>query len=254
MPRQARYRITGISQLVLQRGHNRQPAFKTADDYRTYIESVRMAALDSECAVHAYRLMFNAVYLLCTPQVDDGVSRLMQSIGRRYTAYFNQTHRRSGTLWDGRYRACLVEPGGYLLACYRFVENQSSDERGVDWSSYRHHGLESRDPLLIDHWVYRNLGSCPHARCTAYRELLRTPLNPTTIEAVEAALHHCLVLGSEAFKDKIETTVHTRVRLGRPGRPPKNAAPRNIEHGAANADGRDGSPYDADAALRVAVG
>lgn len=66
--------------------------------------------------------MTNHIHLLATPTGPDGIGLMMQALGRRYVRYFNNRHRRTGTLWDGRYRSCLVDSESYLLQCQRYIE------------------------------------------------------------------------------------------------------------------------------------
>jgi putative transposase len=66
--------------------------------------------------------MANHVHLLCTPWQKGGISQLMQSVGRRYVQYLNFEYRPSGTLWEGRFKSCLVQAERYLLEIYRYIE------------------------------------------------------------------------------------------------------------------------------------
>ena len=107
--------MPGVPQHVIQRGNNRQPCFLREQDYRCYLRQLEDAAQAHGCRIHAYVLMTNHVHLLMTPQVAGAVARTMQSLGRRYVGYFNATYRRSGTLWEGRYKSCLIDSERYLL-------------------------------------------------------------------------------------------------------------------------------------------
>ena len=122
MPRSPRPDFPGIVQHVMQRGNDRLPCFFRDVDYRRYLTSLREAALDNACSIHAYVLMTNHVHLLVAPQESGKVSRMMQALGRRYASYENITYRRTGTLWEGRYKACLVDSADHVLACHRYIE------------------------------------------------------------------------------------------------------------------------------------
>ena len=229
MPRQTRFRAAGLTQLVLQRGHNNGPVFCDDNDYRIYLEYLKESAEETGCAGHAYGLMSNHILVLCTPRRADGVSKMMQAIGRRYAYAFNQTHHRSGSLWDGRYKACLVEPSRYVLSSYRFVETQPIrtgsvvEPQSYQWSSCRAHVSGESSRMVLDHWVYLNLGTQPNERARAYRDIFRFPLSQPSLNEIQHALSHSLVLGSERFKDDIEQKLSARVRLGQPGRPKKDS-------------------------------
>ena len=122
MPRHPRFNLAGVPQHIVQRGHNRQPTFIDDADYRRYLVTLGSAARAHACDVHAYVLMPNHVHLLVTPRRSAGVSGLMQWLSGRYAQYVNIAHGRSGSLWEGRYRASLVDSEHYLLACYRYIE------------------------------------------------------------------------------------------------------------------------------------
>ena len=121
MARLPRFSLAGVPQHVIQRGNNRHACFAAEADPRFYLDCLHEAAQRYECAVHAYVLMTNHVHLLVTPTHAGAVSGFMQHIGRRYVQYFNFQYRRTGTLWEGRYKASLVEAEAYLLTCYRYM-------------------------------------------------------------------------------------------------------------------------------------
>lgn len=116
MPRPPRPDLAKVPQHVIQRGNDRQACFFLDDDCLTYLSLLREAALRHDCAVHAYVLMTNHVHLLVTPAEQSAVSRMMQMLGRNYVAHVNARYRRTGTLWEGRYKSCLVDSEDYLLA------------------------------------------------------------------------------------------------------------------------------------------
>ena len=122
MPRQPRYALAGFPQHVIQRGNNRSATFYAEQDYRVYLECLAEACHVHETALHAYVLMTNHVHLLMTPGKTNGLAKVMQSLGRRYVRYVNDTYRRTGTLWEGRYKASVIDTEHYLLACYRYIE------------------------------------------------------------------------------------------------------------------------------------
>jgi putative transposase len=227
MPRSPRYPLAGVPQHVIQRGHNRQPVFFQTDDYRVYLQCLQDAVATSNSAVHAYVLMTNHVHLLMTPRQSDSLAKIMQSIGRRYVQYSNTTYQRTGTLWEGRYRASLVEAEAYLLACYRYIElnplraGMVQDPVEYPWSSYRWHALGQPDPIITDHALYMALGSTPQERLMAYRALCQDHLHASLLQEIRTTLHQSRVLGTERFKDAIETVLARRVRPGKAGRPRK---------------------------------
>jgi putative transposase len=174
--------------------------------------------------------MTNHVHLLMTPHKGDGFSKAMQSLGRRYVVYINQTYRRTGTLWEGRYKAALIDSERYLLTCYRYIELNPVRAEGMvehpgeyRWSSYRANGLGETDELLTPHPQYLALGTIPQERQRTYRALFDTHVDEHSLSAIRESLNQCRVLGSEIFKDQIEHELKRRVRPGKPGRPKKTS-------------------------------
>jgi len=122
MVRLPRICLPGIPQHIIQRGNNRQPCFASDEDFATYAHWLDEYARKCEVAIHAWVFMTNHVHLLATPRTEDGISRLMQTLGRHYVRYFNYTYKRSGTLWEGRFKSCVVDEENYLLICQRYIE------------------------------------------------------------------------------------------------------------------------------------
>lgn len=157
MSRRTRLCPPGAAQHVIQRGNNRQICFCADEDCAAYAHWLREAATKFRVQIHAWVFMTNHVHLLVTPADAEGVSRMMQQVGRRYVRYFNKTDRRSGTLWEGRFKSCLVQSTEYLLQCYRYIElnpvraSMVCDPADYKWSSYRSNGLGVGSALLTPH-------------------------------------------------------------------------------------------------------
>ncbi len=122
MPRRARLSVPGIPWHIIQRGNNRSACFYSDEDYQFYLELLKDLSEKFSCDIHAYVLMTNHVHLLLTPGKKDSAALLMKNLGQRYVQYINHTYRRSGTLWEGRFRSCLTQSEDYVLACYRYIE------------------------------------------------------------------------------------------------------------------------------------
>lgn len=229
MPRPHRYWAEGVPQHVIQRGVNRQPVFFSQDDYRDYLGFLRRAAARHGCALHAYVLMPNHVHLLVTGARAASTSKLMQSVGRCYVTRVNRYQGRNGSLWEGRYKASLVDAENYLLACYRYIElnpvraGLAARPEQYPWSSYRAHALGADNDLIRDHPHYLALGAQPDRRQSAYRALAKAKVGDQELQSIRSALNQCLALGSEAFKDQMEGLLGERMRPGQPGRPRKAA-------------------------------
>ncbi|WP_338026909.1 transposase [Coralloluteibacterium stylophorae] len=160
MARLPRFDLPWIPQHIVQRGNNRQVCFAAEIDYWQYLLELREASVKHRCAIHAYVLMTNHVHLLVTPEEAGGVSRMMQAIGRRYVGCFNARYRRTGTLWEGRFKSALVDSEHYLLRCYRYIElnpvraHMTASPGGYRWSSYRCNADDHPDPILTPHPEY----------------------------------------------------------------------------------------------------
>ena len=217
MARLPRYALAGQPQHVIQRGNNRSPIFFAAEDYKFYLECLRDGCDRYDCAVHAYVLMTNHVHLLVTPKAADGISRLMQSVGRRYVQYVNFTYRRTGTLWEGRYKAVPMDSESYVMACYRYIELNPVRAAmvvhpdGYRWSSYAHNADGAPDALLQPHSLYNYLGADAASQRAAYRKLFRSALDDEKLLAIREAINKGWVMGSDKFKRKIERVAERRV-------------------------------------------
>lgn len=193
MPRARRQVVPGQPVHVIQRGNNRSACFMGADDFRFYLHALQHASARAQCAVHAYVLMPNHVHLLVTPRDHDGTALLMQALGRRFVRYFNASHARTGTLWEGRYRSALVDSDRYYFACSRYIElnpvraGLASRPGAYAWTSFHRNGGGLANPLISPHPLYLALGECDRVRERAYRELFTRALDPVTIDAIRRA-------------------------------------------------------------------
>ncbi len=216
MPRLPRFELAGQAQHVIQRGNNREPVFAHEDDYAVYLNALGDACARFGCALHAYVLMTNHVHLLMTPDGDSGLGRVMQSVGRRYVGYFNATYGRTGTLWEGRYRATLIDSERYLLACMRYIElnpvraGMVRRSRDYPYSSHGGNALGKGDPLITPHDLYLLLGKTPEVRCQDYRALFRSKLGEETLQEIREATNKAWVLGDNRFRDRIERLTKRR--------------------------------------------
>ena len=224
MARKPRFNLVGVPQHVIQRGNNREPCFFAEADYPRYLADLREALARHACRVHAYVLMTNHVHLLMTPMTGHGVSHVMQDLGRAYVRYINQSYRRTGTLWEGRYKASLIDSEAYLLVCMRYLElnpvraamvRHPSEYR---WSSYPHNAYGRPDRTIDAHPLYSALGADAPARQYVYRELFRTHLEAGMVHAIRDSTNQELVLGRNDFKDRIEQMIARQTRPGKSGR------------------------------------
>lgn len=227
MPRRPRLSLPNVPLHLIQRGNNRQVCFIADEDYRFYLEWLGDSAAKTCCRIHAYVLMTNHVHLLVSSERSEAPGELMKALGQRYVQYMNRTYRRSGTLWEGRYRSCLTQAEDYLLACQRYIELNPvracmvAHPGEYRWSSYRANAQGEFDALIQPHEVYRALGMDDASRQTAYRELFRHELEPGLVDEIRRATNGNYALGSPLFAEQIGAALGRRVRPGSPGRPRK---------------------------------
>lgn len=216
MARLPRFVLPGHPQHVIVRGNNRDPIFNADEDYHFYLDKLQDAAKKHQCDIHAYVLMTNHVHLLVTPHTENGISKMIQMLGRYYVQYFNYTYHRSGTLWEGRYKASLIDSETYALTCYRYIElnpvraNMVGHPAEYLWSSYRGNALGDNDPLLTPHPLYLALGSLVDERQAAYRALFDAHFDEKTLEEVRASINKAWVLGSERFSNLVAARLNRR--------------------------------------------
>lgn len=236
MPRRARLSIAGIPWHIIQRGNNRSVCFYAEQDYQFYLHHLEAYSAKFGCAIHAYVLMTNHVHLLLTPERTDSASLLMKNLGQLYVQYINRSYRRSGTLWEGRFRSCLTQTENYLLSCYRYIELNPVRAGMVDqpqnyrWSSYHNNALGKTITLIKPHQEYLRLGSSETERLASYRALFSAHLESETISQIRSATNGNYALGSERFQKEIEAALNRRVMRGVAGRP-KDIGPAQGEQG-----------------------
>ncbi|WP_440874798.1 transposase [Thalassotalea sp. PLHSN55] len=180
----------GVPCHVISRGNNRQDCFINYNDYLFYLKCLNEACLKHNVALHAYVLMTNHVHLLFTPSCKQGISKVMQSIGRRYVYYFNKTYQRTGTLWEGRFKARIIDAERYLLSCYRYIElnpvraNMVATPGDYLWSSYGvNAGIKPRKNLS-PHPLYQSLASDENQRHFAYQALFNRELTDDELNEI----------------------------------------------------------------------
>ena len=227
MPRRSRIIAAGVPLHIIQRGNNRQPCFFADEDFQFYLDSLKDYSRSAGCSIHAYVLMTNHVHLLLTPTQSESASYLMKRLGQRYVQYVNRTYKRSGTLWEGRFRSSIVDQQAYLFTCQRYIEMNPVRANMVEhpgeylWSSYQVNGQGKISDLVTPHDLYLDLGRNETERHTAYRELFRQELEPGEIDKIRKATNGNFALGSRKFTEEISETLGRRVVPGKAGRPRK---------------------------------
>lgn len=225
MARLPRYSIINQPQHFILQGRQGLSVFHQQQDYQYFHDCLDAAAYNYNLKLHAYVLMPDHVHVLATPGNADSVSRVVQSIGRNYVQYFNELYDGVGTLWEGRYRATVIDGKHYLLTCSRYIElnpvrNQLVDRpQDYHWSSYAHNALAQTDEMITAANEYRKLGDSVKDCAKAYRKLFRPKLSQQQVQEITDATVKGWVLGDSKFARKIEKLSGRRASQLPKGRP-----------------------------------
>lgn len=237
MPRQSRLVLPDVALHIVQRGNDRQSCFRHESDYLLYLLHLRQLAERTGCSLHAYCLMTNHVHLLLTPKDAGACTSLMRDLGQRYVQYFNRRHGRTGTLWEGRFRSCLVESARYVLACYRYVElnpvRAGLAARPADyrWSSFAANAGARDDRHLHAHPEYLALGSTDSTRHASYAGLFEQALEPRLVESIRESTNGGFPLAGDSFRAHLAQSLGRTLEPGRAGRPRKSGSDPDFNEG-----------------------
>lgn len=229
MARLGRYFLADQPLHVIQRGNDRHAIFFRDDDYAWL---TRLAdRRGGEIRLHRSRLRLDGEPRASARHAGDGrklaANHAVTRVALR-AAHVNWAHKRTGTLWEGRYRAAPIDSDDYFLSCCRYIElnpvraGMVAHPRDYLWSSYRAHADGAKDALAREHPLYRRLGKTAAERQQEYRNLFRGKLPEAFVEALRAATNGGWALGGERFKKQIAKMASRRVAPLPKGRPPAN--------------------------------
>ena len=225
MARLPRLTLPGYPHHIIQRGNNSQPIFATQADYQTLLDALHENAQKYKVAIHAYVLMPNHFHLLATPESADGLPLMMQAIGRRYVRWFNTAQRRTGTLWEGRYKSTVLDARQYLLPCMVYLDlnpvraGLAAGAADYPWSSHAHYTGQRTDKCITAHPQYWTLGNTPFAREAAYDQLVRGGISTVQQAALTDAALRGWALGAPAFVAELQNLTERRLTKAVAGRP-----------------------------------
>ena len=226
MARLPRLTLADLPHHVIQRGNNRQAVFFEPADYERMLALMAEQAPRFGVALHAYVLMENHFHLLATPSTDDGLPKFMQAVGRSYVRAFNDRHGRSGTLWEGRYRATVLQAERYLLPCMVYLDLNPvraglvTEARDFAWSSHLHYAGLRTDRFLSPHPLYWTLGNTPFAREAAYVERVRAGISARDQQVLTESALQGWAAGDDQFVAQLQAVTGRRLVKGRAGRRP----------------------------------
>ena len=228
MPRKPRFFLPNVPVHMMIRGNSQQAIFAEEEDYFAYRSWLREASELYDCKIHAYVLMTNHVHILLSADDTRNISKLSQSVGRKYVPYFNHKYGKSGALWEGRFKASSVDSEFYLLACYRYIEmnpvraNMVKDASDYAWSSYHRNANGDTDMTITPHSVYLRLGITKDNRQRAYKALFEKTLSDELVSEIHQTNQTGTPLGSEKFKNQIEELLNVKVGYTKRGRPARS--------------------------------
>jgi REP-associated tyrosine transposase len=215
---------------IVQRGHNRNAVFVQQADYAFYLKNLKQVKSDLHIQVFGYCLMTNHVHLLLAPNDDvSNVSGLMKILAARQTRYVNKLEKRSGTLWEGRFKASLIDSDSYLLACYRYVDMNPVRARIVNtafeyrWSSFADHVGLAPAGWLDDAPSFLALGRTVSGLHAAYLEFVEQLIPEPQLRLIRSAIQRNQITGSENFQAQIAARTGRRVSTRAQGRPAKTS-------------------------------
>jgi len=228
--RLSRLSFAGLPHHIIQRGHNGQAVFLALADYQFMLDLLQQYAREFGVAVHSYALLPDHFHLLLTPQNAEGVPKMLQAVGRRYVRYFNDAQKRSGTLWDGRYRCTVLQPERFLLACMAHCDlnpvrsGLCADAADYALSSHGHYIGRRVDPLVTPHAQFWGMGNTPFAREAAYASLVQTALGSMPNRALIDATLKGWALGDPDFVQELQKETPRRLVKAQAGRPSRAVA------------------------------
>jgi putative transposase len=208
MGRPIRQFVAGYPVHVMQRGNDRQDVFRCESDFRFMWTSLKKASEDFAVAVNAYVFMTNHVHLMLTPRDESSISKMMQWTQRRYCRYFNTRYERTGTLWEGRFRASVITRDEYLLNCHRYIDMNPvrarivSAPRDYAWSSHRFYADAEPNPLVNAHDGLSCLGDDEESRRQGYANLFALPLGRGALEEIRACAKSGRPIGQPARRGR----------------------------------------------------
>jgi len=242
MARLARLTVTDYPHHVILRGNNRQDIFVDVKDRERMLALLAEHSREQGVDVHAYVLMGNHLHLLLTPRRDGALPGLMQAVGRAYVRWFNLRHRRTGTLWEGRYRSTVIDTERYLLTCMAYIDLNpvragiAAEAGGYAWSSHGHYTGQRIDPLVTPHPIVWTLGNTPFSREAAYADLVRAGIAPAQQQALTDATLSGWAMGDGRFLATLQQQTGRRVQKSRAGRPHGSVRPQSGPAGPADGE------------------
>lgn len=225
MARKPRIFVADIPYHIVQRGNNKTPIFFSDQDQLFFLDVLKEAKTKHPCFIYSYCLMPNHFHILISPKEKENASLLMKFLGAKYVRYVNKVYKRSGTLWEGRFKCSLIDEELYFLACLSYIELNPVRAGIVKvpelyrWSSYRFRAFGEKNSVLdLDPW-YNSLGENPEKRQFNYRKFLQDLIAESTHKLIREMTNRGGVVGGDKFKEHIEEIIQREIIINPQGRP-----------------------------------
>lgn len=209
MARMPRLFVPGLPLHVIQRGNDRATLFVDFEDFSRFRGLLAHAAPRYGIAIHAYVLMTNHVHVLATPRGMSSMPSAMHWIGCVFAQYLNAKYQRTGSRFEGRYRAAIVHDAAYLLTCMRYIELNPvragivANPADYTWSSFRSNAHGEIDELIEPHPNFLGLGSAQRERNDAYHDLFRGAVSDQELQSIRTATQNGWAIGGDEFRRRI---------------------------------------------------
>jgi putative transposase len=207
MPRKPRIELPGGLYHVISRGNNRRKVFRAVDDYLKFTEIVALQKSKLPFYLYAYCLMPNHIHLLIEMR-DDRISRIMQRVLTSYSQYHNRKYRKTGHVFQGRYKSILCQSDQYLGELVRYIHLNPVRARMVtrsedyEYSGHRAYvGTDSRGLVDVEP-VLRHFGGTKRRAVEVYRRFVDAGVGERHREEYYRAAEGRL-LGSEVFLEEV---------------------------------------------------
>ena len=230
MPRKGRLLVPECPHHIVQRGHNRNAVFLADQDFQYYLDNLTEWKLELNIEIYAWCLMTNHVHIIARPPKQTQVlSEMMKRVNGRQTMYMNKLESRSGSLWNGRFKASPIQEEQYLLNCFRYIElnpvraGMVRAPQDYPWSSYRERLSEIEGGILDASDYFTGLGNSHDERVMRYKAFLREGTSEKERKFLRDSVRRNQLTGNRGFTDEIERRIGSRIENRAQGRP------RNVE-------------------------
>jgi putative transposase len=208
MARKPRLFYPGAVYHVLLRGNAGQNIFYEKEDRKFFYRLLQEGHEKFGHRIHAFCLMANHIHL-AIQVADTPLSRIMQSLSQRYTGWINRQLERKGHLFQGRYKALLIDADTYLLELVRYIHLNPIRARIVEsvedypWSSYHAYLGREKPSWVTTNWVLAQFASRQSTARRKFREFIREGYGESRREEFHRGTKEGRILGSDRFFEEV---------------------------------------------------